>query len=77
NYAFAHDEIEEREEQLKIAGLDCETQIQRLDPEIRKLFHCVMAFKQIDDPRYIVMALEEMNSTKDKKKALRGFLEED
>lgn len=77
NYAFAHDEIEEREEQLKIAGLDCETQIQKLDPEIRKLFHCVMAFKQIDDPRYIVMALEEMNSTKDKKKALRGFLEED
>ncbi|MDK4481545.1 hypothetical protein MWG07_10110 [Fusobacterium necrophorum] len=77
NYAFAHEDIEEREIELKRMGLDYGTQLQEMDPKIRKLFHCVMAFKRVDDPQYLIAAMEEVNNSKNKKEALSQFLLED
>lgn len=74
NFALSQDTIEEREQQLKDFGLDYKTQLKRLEPEIRDLFNYVMSFKQVEDPHYLLVALEEMTEAKNKKATLKSFL---
>lgn len=76
-YSFSLDEITEREESLKEFGLDYKTQLMKLDPKTRDLFNYVMAFKNVQDPMYLIMALEEMVNSKNKIDKLHEFLRED
>ena len=76
NYSFSLDTVEEREKSLEQFGLDYKTQLNKLDPKIRDLFNYVMAYKDIKDPHYLTVALEEIVNSKDKIKTLNDFLDE-
>ena len=73
NYSFTLDTTEEREESLKKFGLDYKTQLLIMDKETRKLFNYAMSFKEIQDPLYLIQALEYVNSSKDKKEAINSL----
>lgn len=76
NYAFAHEEPEEREKALEEYGLDYKTLLSNLDTETRDLFHYIMAFQGVQDPLYLIQALEYINVSKDKKRALSTLLDD-
>lgn len=76
-YSFSIDDVNEREESLKEFGLDYKSQLLKLDPNIRDLFNYVMAFKDVKDPMYVIMALEEITNAKNKVDKLHEFLRED
>lgn len=75
NYAFTLDTTEEREESLRKFGLNYKTQLLIMDKEIRNLFNAIMAFKKVQDPLYLIQALEYVNSSKDKKQAVYSLLD--
>lgn len=76
NYAFAHEEPAEREKALEEYGLDYKTLLSNLDSETRDLFHYIMAFQGVQDPLYLIQALEYINVSKDKKRALSTLLDD-
>lgn len=76
NFAFTQDTVEEREEELKRFGLDYQTQLLTMSKDERILFNYVMAFKGIEDPLYLIQALEYVNTSKNKKEAIYSLLEE-
>ena len=75
-YSFSIDDKEERENNLKEFGLDYKTQLMKLDPKIRDLFNYVMSFKEVKEPMYLIMALEEITNSRDKIETLYNFLDE-
>lgn len=76
DYAFAHEETVEREKALEEYGLDYKTLLSNLDSETRDLFHYIMAFQGVQDPLYLIQALEYINVSKDKKRALSTLLDD-
>lgn len=77
NYAFAIDEVEEREKVLEQFGLDYKSQLSKLDNKVRNNFNLLMAFKGVQDPLYLMQALESVVIAKDKYMALNNLLEEE
>ena len=77
NYSFSFDDVQEREKALKEFSMDYKSQLKKLDKKTRDLFNYVMAFKQVDDPLYIITALDEMTTSKNKIKTLKSFLNEE
>ena len=77
NYAFSFDDAQKREKALKELDMDYKSQLKKLDKKTRELFNYVMAFKQVDDPFYIISALDEMTTSKNKIKTLKSFLKKE
>ena len=48
----------------------------KLDPKTRDLFNYVMSFKEVKDPMYLIMALEEIVNSRNKIETLYDFLDE-
>lgn len=76
-YAFTSDDPVERERELKQFGLDYGSQLRRLDSNDRKMLNYALAFTGIDDPLYIIQALENVSSAKNRKRAIYSLLEEE
>lgn len=76
NFAFAHDDPMEREKILEEYGLDYISLLSNLDDDTRDMFHYIMAFQGVQDPLYLIQALEYINISKDKEKALYTLLDD-
>ena len=77
NYAFAEDNPIERENQLKEFGLDYQSQLLNLGFEDRMLLNYALSFSGINDPMYIIQAMEEVSTAKDKKRAIYSLIDKD
>lgn len=76
-YAFTEEDSVERERQLKQFGLDYGSQLMRLDPKDRRMLNYALAFSGVEDPLYIIQALENVSTAKDKKRAIYSLLEDE
>ena len=77
NYAFAEDDPMERENQLKEFGLDYQSQLLSLDFQDRMMLNYALSFSGITDPMYIIQAMEEVSTAKDKKRAIYSLIDRD
>ena len=77
NYAFAEDNPMERENQLKEFGLDYQSQLLNLEFQDRMMLNYALSFSGINDPMYIIQAMEEVNVAKDKKRAIYSLIDKD
>lgn len=77
NYAFAEDDPIERENQLREFGLDYQSQLLSLDFQDRMMLNYALSFSGITDPMYIIQAMEEVSTAKDKKRAIYSLIDRD
>ena len=77
NYAFAEDDPMERVNQLKEFGLDYQSQLLNLDFRDRMMLNYALSFSGITDPMYIIQNMEEVNTSKDKKRAIYSLIDKD
>lgn len=77
NYAFAEDTPIERENQLREFGLDYQSQLLSLDFQDRMMLNYALSFSGINDPMYIIQAMEEVSTAKDKKRAIYSLIDKD
>ena len=77
NYAFAEDDPIERENQLREFGLDYQSQLLSLDFQDRMMLNYALSFSGITDPMYIIQAIEEVSTAKDKKRAIYSLIDRD
>lgn len=70
------DRPEYKETQLKVLGLDVDSQLHKMSSIDRKTLNSILAFKGIRDEEQILIIMQQMNSSEDKKQFLRDLLEE-
>lgn len=71
-----NDKSEFKEQQLKMLGLDVDTQLNKMDRAYMNTFNSILAFKKIRDEEEILFALYQFNKAEDKKEFLKSFLED-
>lgn len=65
-----------KEKQLKILGLDVDSQLAKMSKIDRKTLNSILAFKGIRDEEEILILMEQFNRSKNKKEFLRAMLED-
>lgn len=70
------DRPEYKETQLKVLGLDVDSQLHKMSSIDRKTLNSILAFKGIRDEEQILIIMQQMNGSEDKKQFLRDLLEE-
>lgn len=70
------DRKEYKETQLKVLGLDVDSQLHKMESIDRKTLNSILAFKGIRDEEQILIIMQQMNSSENKKQFLRDLLEE-